>query len=131
MSALDELFNYVGDQCNRWGYDTWDHLPLDSENAKYPFVIVGEQQSTLSVTKTSLGETLYLTVHIWGSRHQRQVVDEMKARITSLTYNPAFKTAHYFFAGRPGLVENQMMIDDSVANTLLWHGVITMGFILR
>lgn len=131
MSALNELYNYIADKCEGWGFDTWDHLPLDSENAKYPFVIVGEQQSTPSITKTSAGETCYITVHIWGSRHQQQKVDWMKERIASLTYNPAFRAEHYFFSGKPGLIDNQMMVDDTIANTLLWHGVITMAFILR
>lgn len=131
MSALGELYDYVASKCESWGYDTWDHLPLDSENAKYPFVIIGERQSTLSITKNSVGETLYITAHVWGSRRQREVVEAITAHITSLTYNSAFRTKHYFYSGRPGLVDNQIMIDDSIANTLLWHGVITMAFILR
>lgn len=131
MSAMSELYEYIFAKCEEKGFDTWDHLPLDSENAPYPFVVVGEQQKTPSVTKLTVGGTIYVTVHIWGSRHQRDKVDQIATQIERLTYNPAFRTAHHFFTGRPGLIDNQIMIDDTIANTLLWHGVITMAFILR
>ena len=128
---MSELYDYIFNQCEAMGFDTWDHLPLESENAPYPFVIVGEQQKTPSITKQTVGGTIYVTVHVWGSRHQQDKVDQMANKIERLTYNPAFRTDHYFFTGRPGLIDNQMMIDDSIANTLLWHDVLTMSFELR
>ena len=128
---MNELYEYIFKKCEEMGFDTWDHLPLDSEDAPYPFVIVGEQQKTPSITKLSVGGTFYVTVHIWGSRQQRKQVHQMAAQVERLTYNPAFRTEHYLFTGRPGLVDNQIMIDDTIENTLLWHGVITMAFILR
>lgn len=131
MTPTSELYNYIFDACEKMGYDTYDHLPLESENAKYPFVVCGEQQQTNTVTTTSINSTIYMTVHVWGSRRQHDDVSKMMANIATLSYDPAVRTKHYFFAGKPNLIDNQIMIDDTIANTLLWHGVITMAFYLR
>lgn len=131
MSPINELYDYIFAKCEEFGFDTYDHLPLKTENAKYPFVIVGEQQTTTNATKTAVGSTLYVTVHVWGSRRQRPGIDEIASKIATIAYNPAFRTKHYAFSGRPGLVDNQRLIDDSVANTLLWHQTLTLSFVLR
>ena len=131
MSPINELYDYIFDKCEEFGFDTYDHLPLKTENAQYPFVIVGEQQTTPTATKTGVGSSLYVTVHVWGSRRQRQQVDEIASKIETIAYNPAFRTEHYAFSGRPGFVDDQRMIDDSVANTILWHQILTLSFVLR
>lgn len=131
MTPTNELYNYIFDACEKMGYDTYDHLPLESENAKYPFVVCGEQQQTNTVTTTSINSTIYMTVHVWGSRRQRDNVAKMMANVAALSYDPALRTEHHFFTGKPNLIDNQIMIDDTIANTLLWHGVITMAFYLR
>ncbi|OYS79008.1 hypothetical protein CBG04_07960 [Limosilactobacillus reuteri] len=131
MTPTNELYNYIFDACEKMGYDTYDHLPLESENAKYPFVVCGEQQQTNTVTTTSINSTIYMTVHVWGSRRQRDNVAKMMANVATLSYDPALRTEHHFFTGKPNLIDNQIMIDDTIANTLLWHGVITMAFYLR
>lgn len=131
MSAQAEIYDYIFKACETFGYDTYDHLPLESENAKYPFVVCGEQQQTNTVTTTSINSTIYMTVHVWGSRRQHDDVSKMMANVAALSYDPALRTEHHFFTGKPNLIDNQIMIDDTIANTLLWHGVITMAFYLR
>ena len=41
-SPQQELYDYVGYQSELMGYDTYDHLPMESENADYPFVQIGD-----------------------------------------------------------------------------------------
>lgn len=37
-SPQQELYDYVFLEALNKGYDTYDHLPMASENANYPFV---------------------------------------------------------------------------------------------
>lgn len=125
-----ELYNYIFDRCEEWKFNTYDHLPQETENAVYPFVICGDQQQTDSVNKSAIGATIYTTVHVWGSRRQQEVVDSIAEQIATLG-NQAFKTEHYRFIGRPNLIDNQMMTDDTIPNAVLWHSVVTMAFDLH
>lgn len=131
MSAISELYDYIFDKCEEWGYDTYDHLPLESENAKYPFVICGEQQTTTAPIIGGINASAYVTVHVWGSRRQQTEVDEMLNKINTLAYQSAFETKNYTYTGNTGVIDSHVISDDSIPNTVLWHGFTTIGFGLR
>lgn len=38
MNPAQELFDQLMIECEKLGYTVYDHLPLESENAEYPFI---------------------------------------------------------------------------------------------
>lgn len=122
-----EIYNYIYQKCLELGFNTYDHLPLRNEKVDYPFVVVGEQDSTVKTYKDVNSGVIYTTVSIWGIRTQRTQIDEMMKQISDLT-NLFFITKNYRFTGRPGLLTYNLLADDSVEDTIFWHGVVTLPF---
>lgn len=125
MNPHMELYNALFIRSQELGFDTYDHLPLDGENAPYPFVVVGEMQTVKSATKTALQAEFYITCHVWGREEQRLKVSQMMAQLddVQLLYGK-----HYTFVQIFRDTDQQMMQDTSVPNTVLNHGVITLAF---
>lgn len=122
-----EIYNYIYQKCLGFGFDTYDHLPLRNEKVNYPFVIVGDQNTTIKTYKDVNSGVFYTTVDLWGIRTQRTQVDEMMKQISDLA-NLFFTTPNYRFIGRPNLLTQNLIADDSVEDTIFWHGVITLPF---
>ena len=126
-SPQQELYDYVGYQSELMGYDTYDHLPMESENADYPFVQIGNINTVPIPNKSAISAELNLTVNVWGNQDERLVVDTM-ANSLLMVVSKRFKTEHYRFRGMLNGSDVQMMQDTSVPDTVLNHAIVQMKF---
>ena len=129
-SPQQELYDQLYIESENLGYTTYDHLPMQSENAEYPFVIIGENQLIPLNLKTAVGAQLNQTIHVWGDETMRFTVAEMLNQLTQLGYRN-IRTDHFRFVGRVGQQDSQIMQDTSVPNTVLNHGILTLVFSLK
>lgn len=126
-SPEQELFDYVGCNSESLGYDTYDHLPMETENVAYPFVEIGGVATVPIPNKSAIGAELNLTVNVWGSQDQRLTVDTM-ANTLLMIGAKRFETDHYRFKGILGGSSVQLIQDTSVPDTLLHHAIAQMKF---
>lgn len=126
-SPEQALYDYVGTWSVNAGYDTYDHQPMESENASYPFVRIGDVNTVLTPNKTSLGATINLTINVWGSEEQRLVVDEITNRFLLLASQTLIADG-YRFKGIMRGSSSQILKDNSLPNTVLNHGIVQLQF---
>ncbi|HJA23527.1 MAG TPA: hypothetical protein H9958_04825 [Candidatus Limosilactobacillus intestinavium] len=126
-SPEQELFDYVGAWSTDIGYDTYDHLPMESENVPYPFVVIGDVDTVPSANKSSIDAKINLTVNVWGDAEERLVVDQMTSRFLLLAAKN-FETEDYHYCGVLKASNSQLIQDTSVPNTILNHGIVQLQF---
>lgn len=122
-----ELFDYIYSASQEMGFDTYDHLPMQSENASYPFVNIGDVQQLNIANKTAIGAELHITLNIWGDGESRFVVSQMSEQLAELA-NRVLITDHFRFIGRPSRTDKQIITDTSVPDTVLKHGIVMLVF---
>lgn len=122
-----ELFDYMYSASQEMGFDTYDHLPMQSENASYPFVNIGDVQQLNTANKTAIGAELHITLNIWGDGESRFVVSQMSEQLAELA-NRVLITDHFRFIGRPSRTDKQIITDTSVPDTVLKHGIVMLVF---
>lgn len=122
-----ELFDYIYSASQEMGFDTYDHLPIQSENASYPFVNIGDVQQLNIANKTAIGAELHITLNIWGDGESRFVVSQMSEQLAELA-NRVLITDHFRFIGRPSRTDKQIITDTSVPDTVLKHGIVMLVF---
>lgn len=122
-----ELFDYMYSASQEMGFDTYDHLPMQSENASYPFVNIGDVQQLNITNKTAIGAELHITLNIWGDGESRFVVSQMSEQLAELA-NRVLITDHFRFIGRPSRTDKQIITDTSVPDTVLKHGIVMLVF---
>lgn len=122
-----ELFDYIYSASQEMGFDTYDHLPIQSENASYPFVNIGDVQQLNIANKTVIGAELHITLNIWGDGESRFVVSRMSEQLAELA-NRVLITDHFRFIGRPSRTDKQIITDTSVPDTVLKHGIVMLVF---
>lgn len=122
-----ELFDYIYSASQEMGFDTYDHLPIQSENASYPFVNIGNVQQLNIANKTAIGAELHITLNIWGDGESRFVVSQMSEQLAELA-NRVLITDHFRFIGRPSRTDKQIITDTSVPDTVLKHGIVMLVF---
>lgn len=122
-----ELFDYIYSASQEMGFDTYDHLPMQSENASYPFVSIGDVQQLNIANKTAIGAELHITLNIWGDGESRFVVSQMSEQLAELA-NRVLITDHFRFIGRPSRTDKQIITDTSVPDTVLKHGIVMLVF---
>lgn len=122
-----ELFDYIYSASQEMGFDTYDHLPIQSENASYPFVNIGDVQQLNIANKTAIGSELHITLNIWGDGESRFVVSQMSEQLAELA-NRVLITDHFRFIGRPSRTDKQIITDTSVPDTVLKHGIVMLVF---
>ena len=122
-----ELFDYIYSASQEMGFDTYDHLPIQSENASYPFVNIGDVQQLNIANKTAIGAELHITLNIWGDGESRFVVSQMSEKLSELA-NRVLITDHFRFIGRPSRTDKQIITDTSVPDTVLKHGIVMLVF---
>lgn len=127
MNPSQELFDQLMIECEDMGYTVYDHLPLESENAEYPFIAMGMTQLIPVSYKDALGGRIEQTLDVWGNAESRPLVVDTINKL-SLLGAMAIKTKHYRFVGRPAAQDQQVLTDMSVPDTVLYHGVITLVF---
>ena len=122
-----ELFDYIYSASQEMGFDTYDHLPIQSENASYPFVNIGDVQQLNIANKTAIGAELHITLNIWGDGESRFVVSQMSEQLAELA-DRVLITDHFRFIGRPSRTDKQIITDTSVPDTVLKHGIVMLVF---
>lgn len=125
-----ELFDYIYSASQEMGFDTYDHLPMQSENAEYPFVNIGDVQQLNIANKTAIGAELHITLNVWGNAESRFTVSQMSEKLAELA-NQVLITDHFRFVGRPSRTDKQIITDTSVPDTVLKHGIVMLVFNLR
>ena len=126
-SPQQELYDYVGYQSELMGYDTYDHLPMESENADYPFVQIGDINTVPLPNKSAISAELNLTVNVWGNQDQRLVIDTM-ANSLLMVVSKRFKTQDYRYQGMMAGSDVQMIQDTSIPDTVLNHAIVQIKF---
>lgn len=122
-----ELFDYIYSASQEMGFDTYDHLPMQSENASYPFVNIGDVQQLNIANKTAVGAELHITLNVWGNAESQFVVSQMSEKLSELA-NRVLITDHFRFVGRPSRTDKQIITDTSVPDTVLKHGIVMLVF---
>ena len=128
-SPQQELYDYVFVQSIGHGYDTYDHLPMQSENASYPFVTIEDAHLVPLPTKTAIGSDINLTVNVWGNQEQRLTVDTI-ANSLLMVASSSFQTENYRYRGRMSGSDYQIIQDSSVPDTILNHAIVNLKFTL-
>ena len=122
-----ELFDYIYSASQEMGFDTYDHLPMQSENVSYPFVNISDVQQLNIANKTAIGAELHITLNVWGNAESRFTVSEMSEKLSELA-NRVLITDHFRFIGRPSRTDKQIITDTSVPDTVLKHGIVMLVF---
>lgn len=122
-----ELFDQLYIESDQLGYDTYDHLPLQTENAKYPFVVIGDTQQIPINYRNAMGGTFTVTIHVWSTGEDRFTVAKMMERLACLG-EEVVVTDHFRFVGRFNQEDRQIITDTSVPDTVLKHGILTLVF---
>lgn len=122
-----ELFDYIYSASQEMGFDTYDHLPMQSENVSYPFVNISDVQQLNIANKTAIGAELHITLNVWGNAESRFTVSEMSEKLSELA-NRVLITDHFRFIGRPSRTDKQIITDMSVPDTVLKHGIVMLVF---
>lgn len=130
MNPSQELFDQLMIECENLGYTVYDHLPLESENAEYPFIAMGMTQLLPVIYKDALGGRISQTLDMWGDAESRPLVTKVINQL-SLLGARTIRTKHFHFVGRPAAQDQQVLTDTSVPDTVLYHGVITLVFNLN
>lgn len=130
MTVDQLIFDYLFQLSLSSGYSTYDHLPLESENAPYPFVVIGSVQTLPVVTKNALQGQIVANVDVWGDGEGRFKVSQMMSDIFVQASQPV-ELDGYSVRLKIDDYDNQMMQDTSVPNTVLNHGMMTLVFNLN
>lgn len=121
-----ELFNYFYMFCDG-KFDTYDYLPMKSQNASYPFVLIGNTQLIPDGTKSALNGDITQTIDVWNVADDRATTNDTINQI----YDSALKckgTEHYRMSFNKQRSEAQMVIDTSVQGVVLLHGILDLHF---
>lgn len=125
-SPEQELYDYFYAFSQSAGYKTYDHLPMQQENAPYPFVIVGDIQVVPNATKTSLNGNVLITIDIWGDKKQRFTLSGMAERFFRAAIGQVI-TDDYRFYGRVEDQSKEFTQDQSVPNTVLNRATLILN----
>lgn len=108
------------------GYDTYTHLPMESDNAAYPFVVCRNSTIAHSHTKSDLGGTITQTLDVWGTGAMQvsNIADDLMHSAAT-----AFDAYGYRFSGALWHHTCDIETDDmSVPNTTLYHALVSLIF---
>ncbi|WP_093626700.1 hypothetical protein [Limosilactobacillus gorillae] len=131
MSPDLELFDYLFSKCLEITQETYDYLPAENDPSySYPFIHVGNVTENGAVTKTSHSASFSIVIDVWGTREQRREVASLADKVYWLGGYP-FETDNHKFYCRLDDQQKQIMIDNSVANTVYVRGMVTLRFYLE
>lgn len=119
-----ELFNYFYAECDE-KFDTYDYLPIESQNAPYPFVIIGNTQLVPDGTKSALNGDISQRIDVWNMANDRVTTNNIINEIYKTALNLK-GTEHYRFSFNKQRSETQMVTDTSVQSVVLLHGILDL-----
>lgn len=124
MSPSQELFDqmYIYSS-EKLGYNTHDSLPREDE--PYPFVVIGSVHNLFTAHTDGKTGRCSIDIHIFGDEESRALVDEMLTNLMSVL---VIGGENYVFNGRLRENSSDIVSDNSVPNTMLWHGYGTLVF---
>lgn len=117
-----ELFNYFYAKCDE-KYSTYDYLPMKSQNASYPFIVISGSQLVPDSTKYALNGDIAQTIDVWGMADDRVTV----SNIVNDIYRQALictGTEHYRMSFNKQRSDIQVVTDTSVQNVVLLHAIL-------
>lgn len=129
FSPEQELFNHFYKFSEDMGFNTFDYLPPEEENAAYPFVIIGDTQLTTSNTKNSVDGSLILSIEFWNSADDRAAISHMMSEFL-LEAIKVKGTKNYSLVLDVPRTDQRMITDYSVENQTLLHGMQELNFTL-
>ncbi|KGX88036.1 hypothetical protein [Pontibacillus litoralis] len=125
LSPKIQLFNVVFQISTDLGYQTIDYAPVSSPGLTYPFVHVGESNSTDVINnKGIITGRISQTIHVWGYANDRALFSGMMDQLeTSLRKLTRLKN---YYIKLEELQSNE--IYDNTTNDNLLHGIIQVEY---
>lgn len=120
LALFNAVFSYAQSRVCERVYDT----PPD-EQAACPFITLGTEQTTSTENKSNTAKRLFLTVHIWATTDQRQELELIRAKLVNLT---EIRAEGWRFIARPDEETSDMIIDETVPNSVFLHGTVTLVY---
>jgi len=106
-------------------YSIYDDHP---ENAKFPYVTMGEITAKPWCDKFEDGTEIYSTIHIWSRYHGRKEVDEMSDAILQALTLSSLDLGLNFRAALDSLDSFNLIIDlDGITR----HGILIMKYLIE
>lgn len=127
MTPDQLIYDYLFELSLKAGYTTYDHLPLESENAPYPFVVIGAVQTIQTTTKNAVYGQITVNIDVWGNAESRFEIFKIMNDIFVQAMQPVCIQG-YSVRLRIDRSDNQIIQDMSVPNTILNHGMLTLIF---
>ncbi|WP_204123118.1 hypothetical protein [Lacticaseibacillus mingshuiensis] len=130
MTIDMELFSYYWQLVQSHGWPVYDHLPPQGQPVQYPFVMIGEIDTTSGGDKSALSGKVNLTIDVWGKREDRPTVSQIANGIFLASIG-ALRTQHFTFVGQKDAQQVQLMTDTSVANTVFFRGMVSIELTIQ